>query len=233
MNLLIVEDNKELNKAICKTIEKCQFVRTVDSAFNGEDGLYMALNNDYDMVVLDLMLPKMGGLEVLKKLRETKDCGVCILTALSDKFTTVEALKAGADDYITKPFDNDELVARILSIYRRHSKTIIKNEYQFKGLRIDYDTTTVNINGDNVILNGKLYDIFEYMVRHKNTIITKDRLFTRVWGFDSDTIYTVTEVYVSKLRKILEKYNMKHYLVTIKNIGYMWDETRTIEDEKQ
>ena len=225
MNILVVEDNVELNRAICNTISKCRIMTNVDSATNGEDGLYMAMNNEYDIIVLDLMLPRMNGLEVLSKLRKVKDCGIIVLTALTDKSTTINALKIGADDYMTKPFDNDELVARMISIFRRHSKTIVKNNYTFGKLTVDYDSTTVTVNNDVVVLTGKVYEIFEYLIRHKNTIITKDRLFTRVWGFDSDTIYTVTEVYVSKLRKLLEKHGLKKNLVTIKNIGYMWDES--------
>ena len=225
MNILVVEDNIELNRAICNTISKCRIMTNVDSATNGEDGLYMAMNNEYDIIVLDLMLPRMNGLEVLSKLRKVKDCGIIVLTALTDKETTINALKIGADDYMTKPFDNDELVARMISIFRRHSKTIVKNSYTFGTLSVDYDSTTVTVDKDVLVLTGKVYEIFEYLIRHKNTIITKDRLFTRVWGFDSDTIYTVTEVYVSKLRKLLEKHGLKKNLVTIKNIGYMWDES--------
>ena len=229
MNVLIVEDNVNLNDAICNAVKKVNTVSVVDRAYDGEIALYMALNNYYDMIILDLMLPKMNGLEVLRKLRQNKDCGVMVLTALSDKNTLIKALELGADDYMTKPFDNDELVARMMSIYRRHTKTVVNNEYRFKNIVVDYDTTTITIDGKVVVFNGKIYDIFEYLVRHKNTIITKDRLFTRIWGFDSDTIFTVTEVYISKLRKLLDAYGLKKYLLTIKNIGYMWDET--VKDE--
>lgn len=234
MNILVVEDNYELNKAMSKLLSKQTSISKVESAYNGEDALHMILNNDYDMIILDLMLPKMSGLEVLKKLRESKSCGVCVVSAMSEKETMIESLKIGADDYVVKPFNGDELIARIESIYRRHNKTFIKNAYELRGLMVDFDSMTVTCRGENIILGGKLYDIFEYMVRNKNTIVTKDRLFTRVWGFDSDTIYTVTEVYISKLRKILEKYGFKNNLITIKNIGYMWDESRSgdINDNK-
>lgn len=226
MNVLIVEDNLELNGAIAKLCGRQPNITKVDCAFDGEEGLFMALNNEYDIMVLDIMLPKLNGLELLKKLREKKNSGVCMLTAINEKETIVEALKVGADDYVTKPFDADELLARIESIYRRRNNQFIQNCYEYKGIKLDYSTMTLTIDGDVVVLNGKLYDIFEYMVSNKNTIVTKDRLFNRVWGFDSDTIYTVTEVYVSKLRKILDKYGYKNNLVTVKNIGYMWDETK-------
>lgn len=226
MNVLIVEDNLELNGAIAKLCGRQPNINKVDCAFDGEEGLFMALNNEYDIMVLDIMLPKLNGLELLKKLREKKNSGVCMLTAINEKETIVEALRVGADDYVTKPFDADELLARIESIYRRRNNQFIQNCYEFKGIKLDYSTMTLTIDDDVVVLNGKLYDIFEYMVSNKNTIVTKDRLFNRVWGFDSDTIYTVTEVYVSKLRKILDKYGYKNNLVTVKNIGYMWDETK-------
>lgn len=227
MNILVVEDNVQLNNAIVKLLAKQVNVSKVDSALDGEEGLYIATNNEYDIIVLDIMLPKINGIEMLKKLRqEPKNCGVLMVSAINEKESIIESLKSGADDYITKPFDNDELLARIDSIYRRRNNMFARNVYEFKNLTLDYSTMTMTVDSEVIVLNGKLYDIFEYLVNNKNTIVTKDRLFNRVWGFDSDTIYTVTEVYISKLRKILDKYNFKNNLITIKNIGYMWDETK-------
>lgn len=226
MNVLIIEDNVELSGAMAKLCARQPNISKVDVAYDGEEGLYYAVNNEYDIILLDIMLPKINGLELLKRLRQTKECGVCMVSAINEKETLVEALKLGADDYITKPFDSDELIARIDAIYRRRNNQFAKNLYEYKSLKLDYSTMTLTINGEVVVLNGKLYDIFEYLVNNKNTIVTKDRLFNRVWGFDSDTIYTVTEVYISKLRKLLDKFGLKNNLVTIKNIGYMWDETK-------
>lgn len=221
MRFLVIEDTASLNMAICDTLKS---LGTAETALDGEEGLFKASEGSYDLIVLDLMLPKMNGMDVLKNMRKREiSTPVLILTAKGQLEDKVEGLKEGADDYMVKPFARDELIARVESILRRYNRTL-GNGYQFKDLKIDFTSKTVTIGGENVIISGKLYDIFEYMVRNKNIIISKEQLFDRIWGFESETIYTVTEVYVSNLRKILDKYDYKKYLKTIKTIGYMWSE---------
>lgn len=221
MRFLVIEDTASLNMAICDTLKS---LGTAETALDGEEGLFKASEGSYDLIVLDLMLPKMNGMDVLKNMRKREiSTPVLILTAKGQLEDKVEGLKEGADDYMVKPFARDELIARVESILRRYNRTL-GNGYQFKDLKIDFTSKTVTIGGENVIISGKLYDILEYMVRNKNIIISKEQLFDRIWGFESETIYTVTEVYVSNLRKILDKYDYKKYLKTIKTIGYMWSE---------
>lgn len=221
MRFLVIEDTASLNMAICDTLKS---LGTAETALDGEEGLFKASEGSYDLIVLDLMLPKMNGMDVLKNMRKREiSTPVLILTAKGQLEDKVEGLKEGADDYMVKPFARDELIARVESILRRYNRTL-GNGYQFKDLKIEFTSKTVTIGGENVIISGKLYDILEYMVRNKNIIISKEQLFDRIWGFESETIYTVTEVYVSNLRKILDKYDYKKYLKTIKTIGYMWSE---------
>lgn len=220
MKFLVVEDNLSLNKAICETLSK---LGVSESAFDGLEGLSMAETNSYDLIVLDLMLPKLGGFELLSKLREKSNCPLLILTALDSVEKKIEGLRLGADDYMAKPFERDELLARVEAILRRYNNNFYSN-YVFDNIELDYVNKMFKVDGEFVELPGKTFDILEYLIRNRNIIIPKEQLFNRIWGFDSDTIITVTEVYVSKLRKILKDNNVKRYLKTIKNVGYMWSE---------
>lgn len=225
MKILVVDCNIEQNKCICKALSKCKGLLHIDSSFDAEDGLGIAMNGEYDIIVVGYNLIKITQENFVKKLKNKKYCGIISIINNSNQEKLLAMTKIGVDDFVVKPYHEDELVARVVGLYMKKTQTINKNLYEFKSMTVDYDTTTIIVNGDTVVMPGKIYEIFEYLIRNKNMIVTKDRLFSRVWGIDSDTIYTVTEVYVSKLRKILEKYNLKKHLVTIKNIGYMWDET--------
>ena len=206
MKFLVIEDNEALNDAV---VDALSGLGSSDSAYDGEYGYYLASNGSYDLIVLDLMLPKMSGQELLSKLRADSNCPLLILTALTDVAHKIEGLKAGADDYMTKPFERDELVARVEAILRRHNNNF-KTTYSNGRVELDFA--------------GKMYDILEYLIRNRNMIISKEQLFNRIWGFDSETIITVTEVYISNLRKLLDKYGLREHLRTIKSVGYMWSE---------
>ncbi|MEG1536406.1 MAG: response regulator transcription factor [Clostridia bacterium] len=218
MKFLVIEDNNSLNdsiKTMLRPLGECE------SAYDGEDGLFMAQTESYDLILLDLMLPKLGGLELLNRLRQKSVCPLIILTALDSQEKKVEGLRLGADDYITKPFERDELVARVEAVLRRYNNNF-HDKYVFKNMELDFHNKMFMIDGNYIKLSGKIYDVLEYFVRNRNIIIPKEQLFNRIWGFDCDTIMTVTEVYISNLRKILESNGCGGYLRTIKNVGYMW-----------
>ncbi len=226
MKFLVVEDNATLNQSIRDVLSK---LGDSDSALDGEEGLYLAEHGSYDLIILDLMLPKLNGFEFLSRLRKTNTSPVIILTAIDSTDKKIEGLKLGADDYIAKPFENDELLARAEAVMRRYNNNF-STKYVKDNLELDYVGKMLKIDGEYVKLAGKMYDIVEYLIRNRNMIISKEQLFNRVWGYNSDTIVTVTEVYVSNIRKILEQHKVKHYLKTIKNIGYMWDDKNVDED---
>lgn len=223
MKFLVVEDNISLNHTIRETLLS---LGGSDAAYDGEEGLFMAETKSYDLIILDLMLPKLNGMDLLKNLRKTSNCPLIILTANDSVEFKVEGLRLGADDYMAKPFDKDELIARVEAVLRRYNNNF-SQKYIYKNIELDFVNKMLQIDSKYVKLSGKMYEMVEYLIRNRNIIIPKDQLFNRIWGFESETIVTVTEVYMSNLRKLFDKFGAKKYLKTIKNIGYMW-----CEDEK-
>ena len=216
MRVLIIEDDKILSK----TIEQCiSFKYDVDRAFDGEEGLAYAEQKIYDAIVLDLMMPIMNGYDVLKNLRANKNfTPVLILTAKDALDDKLKGFRLGADDYLVKPFNREELIARIDAIIRRTSVIYYENTLEFKDLKLDLNSRKIFIKEEEIVLQGKQFDVLEYLITFKNTIITKDQIFDKIWGFDSETSTNVIEVYTSYLRKELKKYDYDKYLKTIRGI---------------
>ena len=208
MKILVIEDDKHLNTAIC----------------DGEEAMYAVERNIYDLILLDVMLPHVDGFTILEKIRSIGTCPVIMLTAKDGIANKVKGLKLGADDYMTKPFYRDELIARVEAILRRYNNTFDGFKLTFKDMVFDITQKKVTINGQMADIIGKSYEILEYLVRNKEIIIPKEQLFNRIWGFDSDTIWSVVEVYVSNLRKTLKQFGYDVYLKTLRNVGYMWSE---------
>lgn len=221
MKILVVEDDKYLNKAICEMLKN---IATTKSIYDGDEAMYAVEQNIYDLIILDIMLPNVDGFTILKKIREVGTTPVIMLTAKDGVSDKVKGLKLGADDYMTKPFYRDELIARVNALLRRYNNSFDGFQICFKDLKFDISQKKVSIKDEVLELTGKSYDILEYLVRNKDIIITKEQLFNRVWGFESETIWSVVEVYVSNIRKILKKYDYHIYLKTLRNVGYMWSE---------
>ena len=223
MKILIVEDDKILSK----TIEQCICKKyDTDRAFDGAEGLIYARQNIYDVIILDLMMPIMSGYDVLKKLREEKIfTPVLILTAKDGLEDKLKGFKLGADDYLSKPFEREELLARIDAIIRRTSGISSESDViKFKELLLDLNNRKVKIAEKEITLPGKQFDVLEYLINSKDTIITKEQIVDKIWGFDSDTSTNVIEVYTSGLRKELKKIGYDQYLKTIRGVGYIWSE---------
>jgi two-component system response regulator CiaR len=176
------------------------------------------------LIILDVMLPKIDGFTILENIRKFSNVPVLMLTAKDTVQDKVRGLKLGADDYLTKPFYRDELLARTEALLRRYNNNFEGLRLTFREMKFDLVHKSVTIGGEKLDIVGKTYDILEYLVRNKEIIIPKEQLFNRVWGFDSDTVWSVVEVYVSNLRKILKQYDYHKYLRTIRNVGYMWTE---------
>ncbi len=222
MKVLIIEDDKILSNTVKQCIEK-KF--NVEQAFDGEEGVLYAKQNIYDVIILDLMLPIMDGYDVLANLRKEKIyTPVLILTAKDGVQNKVRGFNLGADDYLVKPFDREELIARLESMVRRTNGTYINNTIEFKDLKLNLQTRQATVNDVVLNLQGKQFDVLEYLINYKNTIITKDQIFDKIWGFNSDTTTNVVEVYTSGLRKELKRVGYEDYLKTIRGVGYIWSD---------
>ncbi len=222
MKVLIIEDDKILSNTVKQCIEK-KF--SVEQAFDGEEGILYARQNIYDVIILDLMLPILDGYEVLDSLRKEKIyTPVLILTAKDGVQNKVRGFNLGADDYLVKPFDREELIARLESMVRRTNGTYVNDTIEFKELKLNLQTRQATVNDIALNLQGKQFDVLEYLINYKNTIITKDQIFDKIWGFNSDTTTNVVEVYTSGLRKELKKVGYEEYLKTIRGVGYIWSD---------
>lgn len=223
MKILIIEDDKILSR----TIEQCvKNNYDADCAYDGEEGVLYAKQGIYDAIIVDLMMPVMDGYEVISTLRSEKIfTPILILTAKDALEDKLKGFRKGADDYLVKPFNREELLARLDAIIRRTSGNYTnENVLEFKGLVLDLNSRKVSANGQELILQGKQFDVLEYLLRSQNTIITKDQIFDKIWGFNSETSTNVIEVYASGLRKELKKIGYDKYLKTIRGVGYIWSE---------
>ncbi|HGT1422872.1 TPA: response regulator transcription factor [Clostridioides difficile] len=222
MKVLIVEDNKILLESVVEELskhfetEKCE---------DGEEALYLINQNIYGLVILDLMLPNINGFDILKKMRVNNiDTPVLILTAKETLDDKVEAFTIGANDYLTKPFYMEELVARVYAILRTNGKIKERNGLEFKSLYLDTLEKRVYIEKEEIKLQNKQFNLLEYFVLNKGSILLKEQIYDRIWGIDSDATIEIVEVYVSNLRKKLSKYGYDKYIKTKRKVGYIFDD---------
>ena len=222
--LLIVEDDTATNEAICEYMSSAG--HTTLSALDGEQGLQIAREKSVDLVVLDIMLPKRTGLEVLKELRRTSSIPVLMLTALDDEPTQAASFDEQADDYITKPFSPSELVARVKAHLARYERligsTAQKNDIiEIRGIRIDKTARRVWVNEEEKQFTTKEFDLLTFLAENPNHVFTKDELFSKIWDMESiGDIATVT-VHIKKIREKIEFNTAKpQYIETIWGVGY-------------
>ena len=222
MKILVVEDNKKLLQTIEKEIIKHFEVKCCE---DGEEALYLIKQGIYDLVVLDLMLPSLSGLEVLKNIRKDYiDTPVLILTAKESLDEKMEAFSIGANDYLTKPFYMEELIARIYAILRTTGKLQTSNTLDFYDLHLDLSKRRVFYKNEEIKLQNKQFNLLEYFLLNKGTILLKEQIYDRIWGIESDATIEIVEVYVSNLRKILSKFGYDKCIKTKRKVGYMFDD---------
>jgi two-component system response regulator CiaR len=216
MRILIIEDDKILSDTIKQCLEKTY---KVEQAYDGQEGILYAKQDIYDIIILDIMMPIMTGYDVLKELREENILTpVLILTAKDSLDDKIKGFKYGADDYLVKPFEREELIARIEAIIRRTTGCYKENIIKFEQLSLNLRSREAMIQDKKIELQGKQFDILEYLIKYKGTIITKEQIFDKIWGFDSETTTNVVEVYASGLRKALKNYGYDKYLKTVRNV---------------
>jgi len=219
MKILIVEDEHLIATSIKKGLEQEHYV--VDLAFDGEEGLDLASSGDYDLVLLDLMLPKMDGLQVCRQLRKDEiHTPILMLTAKSQLEDKVIGLDSGADDYLTKPFAFEELLARVRALARRPQNTATAEILKVGDLSLNISTYEVLRHGKNISLSSKEYSLLECLIRHAGQILSKDQLIQHVWSYESDILPNTVEVYIRNLRLKIDKNFSQKLIKTIRGFGY-------------
>lgn len=223
MRLLVVEDEKHLNKTLTERLNKNGY--TVDSCLDGEDALYYIENIEYDGIILDVMIPKINGFEVLRKMRESKNLTpVLMLTAKDSEEDIIKGLDLGANDYLTKPFSFAVLCARIRAMLRvKDNLTGIILE--IADLAVDTTSRTVTRNGNIIDLSSKEYAILEYLMRNKGIVVSKEKIEENIWNYEYEGTSDVIKVYIHHLRKKIDGGYEKKLLHTIKNAGYVIKES--------
>ena len=216
--ILIIEDDPAILKVLQRGLAYEGY--TVDVATDGRTGLNLAHDHHPDLVILDWMLPGMDGLEVCRRLRLQGGLPILMLTAKDTIQDRVQGLDAGADDYIVKPFNLDELTARIRALFRR-TQTERNQVYQFADLTMDSDSRQVKRGKRLVPLTAKEYELLELFLRHPRQVLTREVIFDRVWGYDFGGESNVLEVYIRYLRQKLELENESRLIHTVRSVGYV------------
>ncbi len=222
MRVLVVEDEKKVASFIKRGLEEESF--DVDVAHDGEEGLYMAESNPYDLILMDIMLPKMDGLTAIQELRK-KDIGtpVLCLTAKDTVDDIVKGLDSGSDDYLTKPFAFAELLARVRTLVRRGQQDR-GAEIRFADLRLDPVAHKVWRGNKEIDLTAKEYSLLEYFMRNPNQVLTRTQIAEHVWDYTFDSFTNIIDVYVNYLRKKVDKDYDKKLIHTVRGVGYVLKE---------
>lgn len=219
MRLLVVEDEKYLNRTISERLTRQGY--TVDSCFDGEDALYYIENTQYDGIILDVMMPKINGFEVLRTMREKKILSpVLMLTAKDADEDVILGLDTGANDYLTKPFSFEILCARIRAMLRV-KENVTGSVLEIADLSIDTNARTVMRKGTKIELSSKEYSILEYLIRNKGIIVSKEKIEENIWNYDYEGTSDVIKVYIHHLRKKIDDGFETKLLHTVKNVGYV------------
>ncbi|MBR0231424.1 MAG: response regulator transcription factor [Clostridia bacterium] len=224
MNILVVDDEKRLADSIGEIFRSQKYY--CDCVYDGEDGLHYAESGIYDVIVLDIMLPKMNGFEVLKRLRAQKiNTPVILLTARDEVSDKVRGLDYGADDYLTKPFSKDELLARVRALSRRTGEVIL-DELTYGDLSLDLNSNDLTCGDKKVHLGYKEFEILKLLMANPAQLFSKDDIITKVWGYLSDAEDNNVEVYVSFIRKKLAFLGSEVTVSTVRRLGYHLDMQR-------
>jgi two-component system, OmpR family, response regulator CiaR len=219
MKVLVVEDNVSLLESIRQILTD---EYEVDTADNGEDGLFMAQQSIYDIIILDVMLPGIDGFEIVRKIREAKiDTSVLFLTAKDALEDRVRGLEMGGDDYLVKPFQAPELKARIRALLRRSGIISLEQHVKYRNIELLEKEKDILVDGKVIKMTLKQFELLEYLIPNNGKILTREQIFDRIWGFDSDTTIAIVEVFIHHLRKKLEPFNYHKDIQTVRGIGYM------------
>ena len=218
MKILVVEDEKDLNRVITKHLKKNNY--SVDSCFDGEEALDYISYGEYDLIITDIMMPKIDGYGFIKQLRNDKNSTpVIMLTAKDSLDDKILGLDSGADDYIVKPFEFDELLARMRVLMRRNYG-FATNIIQVDDVVLDISKKLVTRSGESIVLTGKEYEVLEYLFKNKMGIISREQILNHVWDYDYEGASNIIDVIVKNIRKKLDVGSKKPIIHTKRGLGY-------------
>lgn len=221
MKILIIEDDLAISKTLFNILKKEQY--DVETAFDGEDGLYYASNEEFDLIILDVMMPIKNGFEVIKELRAKNiSTPTLMLTAKTEVDDRVFGLDQGADDYMGKPFDQKELLARVRALTRRVGDVVLE-EVTLLDLTLNINTCVLSCNDKNTKLSKNEFDIIKLFMTNCGQVFSKEQLITKVWGYDTEIDENNVEAYISFLRKKLKFIESKVEITTIRRVGYIME----------
>jgi DNA-binding response OmpR family regulator len=225
MYILVVEDERRLARAICRLLE--EEGHTVDLAHDGEEGLAMAVDGSHDVIVLDVLMPEMNGIEVCRALRSNRiDTPVLLLTALDSVEDKVRGLDAGADDYLPKPFAFQELLARLRALGRRRVRDSEPSQLQVGDLTLDLRRRRGQRAGRNIELSPKEFSLLEYLMRNEGRVLTRSQILDHLWGYDYLVESNLVDVYISYLRQKVDRNRADKLIRTVRGIGYALEADR-------
>lgn len=217
--ILIVEDEENMVSFIQMELKYEGY--DVDVANDGRKAVELALKNNYDLILLDLMLPGINGLEVCRRIRKEKDTPIIMLTARDSVMDKVTGLQNGADDYVSKPFAIEELLARMEVIFRRMKSKDANNELKFKDITLDIEGRIVKKDNNIIELTNTEFQLLLTFIRNKNKVLTRDILLDNVWGYNSEAETNIVDVYVRYIRNKLDKDDKEKYIQTVRGVGYV------------
>lgn len=220
--ILIVEDEPKIARFLQMQLEHEGFKTSIES--NGRIALDRIFQESFDLVLLDIMLPEMDGIEICKRVRELSETPIIMVTAKDDIIDKVTGLNIGADDYITKPFATQELIARIRAALRKNKTALHSannNELRIKNLVLYPERYEVHINQQAVELTKKEYDLLEYLIRNRNIVLCRERILQEVWGYEFMGDTKIVDVYIRYLRSKLDEHYQQKYIYTVRGVGYV------------
>ena len=217
MKILVVDDEELIRNVIKEYLMMENY--TVDEAGDGQEAIEKAKNNDYNLIIMDIMMPKMDGYQACKEIKKTKDVPFIMLSASSEEYDKLIGFDLGIDDYVTKPFSPKELVARVKAILKRNNTDTYT--YKFEGLTINDLAHEVRVDDKKVNLTPKEYDLLKYLVTNKNIALSREQLLTNIWGYDFFGDDRTIDTHIKTLRNSLGKY--RKFIVTVRAIGYKFE----------
>ena len=217
MKILVVDDEELIRNVIKEYLMMENY--TVDEAGDGQEAIEKTKNNDYNLIIMDIMMPKMDGYQACKEIKKTKDVPFIMLSARSEEYDKLIGFDLGIDDYVTKPFSPKELVARVKAILKRNNTDTYT--YKFDGLTINDLAHEVRVDDKKINLTPKEYDLLKYLVTNKNIALSREQLLTNIWGYDFFGDDRTIDTHIKTLRNSLGKY--RKFIVTVRAIGYKFE----------